>query len=423
MTNLQRNIKIWGFILAILIVAGVAFSPVSGDAPFYLSMARDISNHLVPYRDINLGYTPLVMYLNSVIWSVFGQPPYFVFVIFQYLVILLSAFLLYKIAIQSGLEKNRSVFLGILFSICILSSDGSYINLEVYSILFVLLSYWALLGKKYVAAGFFLGLTFFCKQYGILNFIPFLLLIFYGSDNKIKAIFQFCVGGMVPLVFFLLYYCAIENVAFEALLFQLTGQGYGERSMETSKSIIGFLNGAKVLLLLLVPLVLLRFNPLKDKTQLILTIGLATALLPVFVQHFQHYFLNAFPYAALLIAMNWKNKEWNWPAIQVSLLLVSAFLALRIVNYTEKKSTQDRVAATLRQTYPDGSAIYLKGQTNYLYVLNNYRNPVLKEAGYDYAYKTDKKFLMKYTVLTYDKIPNEIPERILTVNNTKIYEY
>lgn len=423
MNDIRRNTFFWGLILGLLMVSGILFSPFSGDAPYYLSTARDISHGLVPYRDINLSYTPLMMYLNAIIWFVVSQPHYSAFIIFQYLIILCSAFILYKIALRMSLSKAKATFISIFFSICILSSDGHFINLEVYSILFVLLSYLSLIQKRFLLCGFLLALTFFCKQYGILNFIPFLLLLVFAEGFKFKPILQFCIGGIIPLLFFIGYFCVVKETAFQNLLMQLTGQGYGEKNIAETKTLFGFLNGAKVFILMLVPLCFYKFNPFTNTMRMALVIAILVMLLPVAVQSFQHYFLNAFPYIAILLITLWKQDEIQWRPVHVSLAIVSVLLILRIVNHAEKRETQRIIAEVLSKEYPKGSIIYLKGTINYLYISNDYSNPVLKDVGYSYIFKTSREFLKNHTVLSFDRVGAYLPNRIISINGKKVYEY
>lgn len=417
---MRNSVRIWGSVLALLIVSAIAFSPVSGDAPYYLAVARDIADGAVPYRDLTLGYTPLTMYLNAVLFTFTSSYPFFLF--FQCLIVLLSGFLLYRIAIGKGLSAIKSALLVLLFGICILSSDGTYINLEVYNIFFMLAAYWLLMHEKYLLSGMVLALTFFCKQYGILNFVPFALLVL-TTESRFKNTILLGLGGLIPLVLFLGYYCGVVHIPLEDLLAQLSGKGYGEKHLAQTKTILGFFNGAKVFLLLVLPLIFLKFNPFKNKEQLILSVGVVFVLLPVLVQNFQHYFLNAFPYVALLIALNWKEREVPLSVLHVSMGIAALFLFVRLYNYTSKANLQHQVATEMAQLHPKTATVYLKGTINYLYVLNDYRNPALRPVGYGYAFKPDTAFLEKYVVLSYERIPDQIPVRITTVSGTKIYEY
>lgn len=423
MKDIKRNIIFWGLILLILMVTAVVWSPVSSDAPYYIAAAKDISRGFVPYQQINMAYTPIAMYANSLVWTLFGEPQYFWFIVFQYLIILVSAVVLYKIAVRSGLERGKSIFTAIFFTICVLSSDGNYINLEVYNIFFVLLAYLSLQYRQFLLSGIFLGLTFFCKQYGLLNFIPFVLLVFFTETQRYKNTVLICLGGMLPVLLFVFYFTGIKEVSIAELLYQLTGQGYGEKSLAGAKSIVGYANGAKVLFLLYSPLFFLKFNPFKNTVQLLLFIGMLVALLPVVVQNYQHYFLNAFPYIALLLILNWKTLEMNWTVLHVSLVVASLFLFVRLINYIPKAENQRKVAEGLSAIYPKKSPVYLKGQSNYLYILNDYTNPALQRAGYSYIFKTDAQFLKQNTVLSFERIKNTVPERIITIDGTKIYEY
>lgn len=414
-------LKIWGSVLLLLLAAGIFLLPVTGDAPFYVSMARDIAHGLVPYRDIRLNYTPLVMYFNSIGWLLWERPPFAFFVFLQYAVIVASGFALYGIARKKELSPDRALLLSLFFLITTLSSDGSAINLEVYGILLTLLAFRQWMGARYFWTGLLLGLSFFCKQYGILNFVPFALLVFFEA-GRLRNLTVFALGGLCALALFAIYFIGIAHVEPMALIEQLTGQGYGQMGIAQQKSVLTFASGGKIFWLMFLPLVLVRPN-LKDKIQLSLAVGIVLALLPTVVQQFPHYFLNAFPYLALLIVCASAHRPLPSWTLHAPMFVAAILLGLRLYRHSNVVSEQAEMAKTVAEYYPPGSPVFLKGLTNFLYVRNDYRNPAPKEAGYVYAFKTDDRFLESHTVLTFDRIESATPVRILKINGQTLYEY
>ena len=211
MKLLKLSNYFWGIVLFSLLFLSVFFAFISTDAPYYLSMARDIALGAVPYKDIFSSYTPLAMYLNSLLRLFIDHPSYHLSLIFQYCIIALSAVFLYKISISEGLGKVLSFFLSLFLFIAILSSDGTYINLEVYVIMFCFIAYYLLIKKKFFWCGFFLALGFFSKQYGIFNFVPFLLLIFVFNGYSKNYLIKFIFGALLPLIFFLTYFIFLHK--------------------------------------------------------------------------------------------------------------------------------------------------------------------------------------------------------------------
>ncbi len=390
----------WISVLLILIFLSVFHAHIGADAPYYLAISRDISNGLVPFKDINSMYAPAMMYLNSIIFKIFDDPGYHYFLVFQYLLILLSSGFLYLICRKLDLDKLKSAFLGLFLFIAVLSSDGININLEVYILLCVLLSFWFLINKQLFWTGIFLALSFFSKQYGILNFLPFFFLVgVYHSFEK-KYLINFIIGATIPLLVFLVYYLVIENVSFISLIKQLSGSGYGQSGVSSTKSIFSLIAGFKVFLLLIFPLFFLRINPFKNKIDGILIIGILVNLLPVFIKHFPHYFILTYPYIFILMARNYKNFDKRFLLVSnLMLLLISVLLFLRIFRYKDLYAEQLRVAEKFKNEYPVSSEVFLSGKIRYLYILNDYRNPVLKEVGYAFDFFPDEDFIKKYPVL------------------------
>ena len=390
----------WGIVLFLLLISSVYFAYISTDAPYYLSMARDISNGFVPYKDIFTSYTPVMMYLNSLVNLLKDNPPYQLFLGFQYLIISVSVGFFYKIIRKEGLKKTLAVFLSLFFFIAILSSDGTYINLEVYVIFFTFIAYYLLIIKRFFWCGFILAFGFFSKQYGIFNFLPFLLLIYAYNGNNKKYIIKFICGGLLPLLLFIIYFVLYKGVELVSLISQLTGSGYDQEMIELKTTWFRFLAGAKIFILCLIPLVFLRVNPLKNKINAILLLGIIVNLIPLYIQTVSHYFLLSFPFIFILIARNLNlPKKRFLVASNLVLILITGLLFSRIYKYREVYYDQVELAIETSKEYPVGSEVFLYKHYRFLYILNDYRNPVLEEIGYRYGFEPDDEFKEEYEVL------------------------
>lgn len=391
---------IWSLILLIILFLSVFYAFISTDAPYYIAIARDISNGNIPYKDIYNTYTPVMMYLNSLIYDIFNNPVYHVYLIFQYIVIGVSVVLFYIICQKLKIDKVRSYFLSLFLFIVILSSDGTYINLEVYVILFVFLAFLLLLNKSFFWCGALLSLGFFSKQYGIFNFLPFLLLVLTFHQFQRNYLRQFILGASTPLFLFVGYYIIIENIPFGYLFMQLSGQGYDQEMIDLKPSLFGVLAGAKVFILLLVPVIFLKINPLKDRIDGILVLGILVNLIPLFIQNFAHYFILTFPFVFILMARQHQRFNLKFIVVaNISLVIISGVLFLRIIRYKDVYDKQLDTAHKYEKEYPTGSDVFLYKGYRFLYILNDYKNPVLKDVGYRYGFKPDEEFQSKFNVL------------------------
>lgn len=396
----------WFIVLLALIFFSLKFAHISADAPFYLAVSRDISLGLVPYKDIFTIYTPLMMYINSILYLIFDSPPYIYFLIFQYLVIISSGVILFKIIERKGIKKDLIIFITLLFLIAVLSSDGNYINLEIYILLCTLASYLLLLNKNYFFSGLVLALSVFFKQYGILNFLPFLLILLFVEKEKLNYILIFCLGAFLPLVIFFFYFITIENIELVHLITQLTGGGYGQKGISAEKSILTVIIGAKVFLLLIGILVILAIKSRAklNKIDFVLIAGICLNLIPVAIQSFPHYFILSFPYIFILYARLISEKDIKFLITSNStLFIISGLLFLRTYNYRNLYDYQVETANKYLKEYPIGSKVFLFGEIRHLYFLNDYRNPALSEVGYSYSFIPDESFLSKYEVLSLAK--------------------
>ena len=390
----------WGLVLIVLLTLSILFAYISTDAPYYLSIARDISRGNVPYKDIYSSYTPVMVYLNAIIYIFWKGAGYNVFLIFQYAVIFISAFILKNISRNSGVSKPDSWFIFLMFVLAVLSCDGIYINLEVYIALFVLIAFYSLERRNYFWCGVFLALSFFSKQYGILNFIPFFLLIFFQSGFRKKNVLYFIAGSLLPLIVFIIYFVDLEGVSIFTLLKQLTRNGLTTNMLDVENTWFSLLAGSKVFLLIVLPLFLLKIKPFKDKIDAILIVGILVNLIPLVIQNFAHYYILSFPYIFILIAKHLKNVENRTILLfNLAVLIISGLLFLRVVRYRNEYKDQLAIAEKYRTIYPVGSEVFLYKGYRFLYILNDYQNPVLEDIGYRYEFFPDKKFREKYNVI------------------------
>ena len=70
------------------------------------------------------------------------------------------------------------------------------------------------------------------------------------------------------------------------------------------------------------------------------------------------------------------------------MIAINSFLLInRINNYKHLKHVQIRKSKELLKKYPEGSDVLIEGYI-YLYLINNYKNPLVGKYGYQFSYKT-----------------------------------
>lgn len=397
-----KTSTIFYIILSILLVFfSIWFGSISWDATYYLPIARDISHGLIPYKDIHSWYAPVMMYINAPIYYVFGNINYFWFLGFQYFITFSSAFVLYRIAKFNRIDNKTALFFASILYLITLLSEGIYINLEVYVILFVLLSFYSLQHKNFLLSGILLSLSMFSKQYGFLNFIPFALYLFY-TERKIITIniVKFGTGAFITVAFFCFYYVIYHKVEFKDLFSQLSGEDYKDISITKKFNLIHYFRNAKYIIALMFPMIFIYKKEILNKSNLILLIGFIVNLLPTFFQSFPHYFILTFPYLFLFLVHNYKFINKNYILVNsLSLLIGFCVVTFRIVNRQKEYVTQTEKSKYYGKIYPKGTTLFLQGKIRYLYLLNEYENPILRQEGYSDVLETDEKFRKTYPTL------------------------
>jgi hypothetical protein len=75
------------------------------------------------------------------------------------------------------------------------------------------------------------------------------------------------------------------------------------------------------------------------------------------------------------------------------------FLFARIERYKDNGDVQKNISQKYIKEYPVGSEVFLDGHIRFLYILNDYRNPVVSKIGYSFGFVPDSAFRTKYQVL------------------------
>ena len=382
-------------IIGLTIYLAIRWSPISVDAAYYLVIAREIANGVTPYSQIEVVYTPVAVYLNSIPFALFKGFNYSNFIVVQLGVVAGCAVLLYLILYNKfNLAKWISSFLSIIFFAAILSFEGYYIVTEPYVIFFVLLSFYFIYNSTsafyYIIGGVTLAFAFFSKQYGLFAVAPFVMLTFFQTDKKANTIYFITAYSLAILVFFVLF----SNGDMAHLFNQLFASPFTKKSKKLL-SIPGpfsLLIVAKVFLLLMVPFFIrILKKPFQKNYMLGFSLcGIVIFCLPILINQNQHHFINTLPFVFIGYGYTIKKTplaSFEYLLMGILFLLFSFLTINRLRIHAYKKGDQFKVAHQARQVFNNGESVFLMGQYRNLYLLNNYQNPLKQVHGYTWDYK------------------------------------
>jgi len=420
------RLQLMVFIMLIVFLGSIYFSltysHISNDAPYYLAVARDISVGYVPYQDIYLSYTPLVMYLNSLVYLAIDDFNYKIFLGFQFLIMLISLIIFFILLVrQFKILLLDSGLISLILGIAILSADGSYINLEVYLLLAIITAIYLFFCNHFFFTGVLVGISFFMKQYGLLNFFPFLLLIYLTKSRPWFKLIHFMLGSLFALMLFLLYFMFIQDVPVDSILDQLSGIKYIKQVSKELPSIYSWILGIKVFIILFTPIVFSLRSRLFTKKNLPWLFGILINVIPTFLQAFQHYVILTFPYLFVLLALNWKSTNTLYlKSLFISGFALAILLNVRNLRYKNVYYRQIYLAEGMKNYVPSGSAIFLNGGVRTLYLQNNYENPLRQSVGYSYFHYLKTKDFTRINILSNKRLQEVHTERI-SIDNRFFY--
>ena len=381
------------------------------DAGFYFKHAQEVAsgaNGLL-YRDIELNYSPLPIYLYSLVFNISKDLPVNgMFLLVNYLFILGTSFFMYKI-FKIINAKNSLSFIAL--SIYIVSIIGMSISSTEHFVVFfeVLMLYLLLTENRvsFVIAGISAFLAFYSKQYGLIS-IAVGGLYFLINKSKIYKLPYFLIGLIIPNIVLFFFYNSVEGFSifdlYENLLFPqknesvLTGENYGV--MIFIKGVIQFFMIIPYLFLSVYFYFSKRLYTNKT-TNYFLIFGLAS-FAPLLIASYLHYYLLILPFVVLFSVSifkeyDFKNRSLNKIlGILVAITIICSIGAFYRIKNIDGKYIPTRTirqnpnavilndCVSLNKIIPRGSKVFIVDAVFYYYPADFYSID-LKNLGYTWA--------------------------------------
>ena len=404
---------------AILTVLAIYFlwtfsniSNINPDAGYYLSIAKDIGEGLVPYKDVMLSYPPLTIYILSLAEIIVDNPGYSDYLYVVFLFQILSCFLVYKIAYFINKDRASRYLISLITLFLVLSFEGIYLTLEPFVIFFALLSYYFyLISKKsnyfLLFSGISAGMCFLSKQYGLVVAAVIPLNIIFENKilitDKVKMLVFFSLGFLVPITLFCFYFIIYNDIPASEMISKLSAQGYGDRSLLVS--IRGLLNFLLVGAPYIFILPLLFFYKIENKEILFsLILFIAFFSLPLYFKLYTHYFILIIPFCTLAgfyiinsSLSTCKNKKYFNVFSIILILSLLGFLSSTYLSIKNNflntgfvnRDSQLQLFGQINKWVPRDSQVLLVAHEA-IYFINDLQPPKIDKFGYVFLQNSNK---------------------------------
>lgn len=410
-------ILLGGSVIMILAYVLSAFrSMVNADAGYYLGVTELIRQGYVPYRDFNLGYTPLFFYVLQLPRILMGEyPNYTGYMFFLYLITAVDAFLVAILVKRISNCVKFAWLSALIFLLLYLYLDGAYFILETFSLCCGLISMVLLVKKdssfwRCFISGSFCALAFLAKQYGLLFAAVVGMLLLFSNDGWKSKLLNclFAFAGFCVILFLFVSLFILSGLGLKDLLLALSGKEYGGQSF--GMYVDGVIKTCRLFpYLLFIPC--LFFNGRKADNRFVWACcaGLLLASFQFYFNVFPHYFIYMLPFVLVLNALLWKrlkskNKLPFLFLVYFGVLFTSCALPLQYV-YKNTKSlakhdlrlAQKKTAVQLRQTVKDneiGSALCYWNTIQY-YGLCPIKPSSMQDYGFSFGYDTEETYIKR----------------------------
>lgn len=384
-----------------LIVQIVKFAPVNPDAGYYLSLARDMNQGMVLYRDIKAHYTPLAISLFFLAGHLSStEPDYKIYLsevlIFEIFSCLLTYFILRTLRISKLTSFLSSLFLGFY----LLSYQGGFIELEPFALVFALCALLISLRRSthplvIALCGATASLSFLCKQYGITAILAPTTAYLISNNcllNKARHLSILLVGWLIPIVLSVAYYALSYDVPLAVLAQDIRRSGLSFVLNEPENLVMGAIEMSPALLLILYAG--FKRTIRSDRNFLILLVGVVAFLPQFFVRQSLHYFILIIPFVVLLTIyvlekVRGNLSHFHYFALCTLLIVIATSHSINvhrgITSYGEgeQRRAQYLKANDINKVVTKGSKALVIGDPNLMY-LSELRAAAPLTFGYDY---------------------------------------
>lgn len=406
----------WVFTV-LLLLRLVYVQPYNPDAGYYASGAKLILEGLKPYRDFQLGYLPLGIYLLSAFFFITGSDSLEAGFVFIFLVNVLSSWVVYGWCRKKGCSSNYAWVLASVYLLLVVQHEGSLLVLEPIMAFFLLLAFFFSEGSNklhWLLVGLFVGALFFIKQYGLL-FLPLFVWRAVLSKEKMRAkIWFLLLGFMATGLIFVNYF--FDEIFYQNLITQTNNRTYQYYGAGIFQWIKGSMNlVAPVAVALCAYIYLYLDGQIRTRQVAFIVVAFLLVSAQFWFKIFPHYYILALPAIMLMLAEIPQKQDWPFlkPLIIFS-FTPSLFYLFNLAFSTEIRLEKEKQQGIARQilelTHGYNQNILIVNCDEfinpYLYAVNNFYPPDLRKTRFGFESTPEFTPLIisaSYVVLTKEK--------------------
>ena len=186
---------------------GLIYDAISWDEATYMIAGRDLINGLIPYKDFLELKPPLVFFIYS-IPALIDDNSFIIFRLYGYAYLFIASIILFLI-IKKNQNLNLSLLLVFLFISLMNYHFWLWNSTELFSLPFILLSYLFLLKKNFLLSGLMISLSTLIRinySFTVIFIVFYILIKIYKKDYTFLNLYNFALGGLIPLFLFLIYF-------------------------------------------------------------------------------------------------------------------------------------------------------------------------------------------------------------------------